>query len=576
MNIIDEKKEGLKEYFESIAAYSGYLLCSINQDETAKNISKYNLKSALLSMITFNLIYNKENIIENKGSMKYEPKLYNFILDEYMSLIAPGKFKTYGLGNYETDSSEEMFAYIRNKFAHGDYYIDGDDVVLNHENSLPRININLLATFNIALSRSLIDGYKNPRYERQIICNKVQLLNTDNIYNADINDLLRLTIFKKITLTHKKNEIINSKIKAQLEYDIEYLKDVWTTLDKANIKLEEQKLVDFYDKFDCVLVFENKKIKDPEKIQKIKTALKSLKVDLQNIDIRVQAYTYGSIVHDIMIDNYDSDSIWMGAIYNQQILTEMITNNQYDYKKILTNSGSISMAQSSAIQLISSFLAQFCVLYLYPLDDIYKINNEYKFDRKDELDFSKLNMDSFKPTVYNFKNTHLLIQEQKVNSLERKINSLKDRIEQKVNSLEIINNKAMDNNEKQKIISKIEPLITELKQSLQELRREYLIELRQNCRMMADYEVNEKYFRNRNMIEGIRNSIAHGNVKIINEAECNFIGDIFLNFKDYDNGELIMDLTIKVSDFELLLKNENYKVITDFLNNKVKVNKFKY
>ena len=185
-------------------------------------------------------------------------------------------------------------------------------------------------------------------------------------------------------------------------------------------------------------------------------------------------------------------------------------------------------------------------------------------------------MDSFKPTVYNFKNTHLLIQEQKVNSLERKINSLKDRIEQKVNSLEIINNKAMDNNEKQKIISKIEPLITELKQSLQELRREYLIELRQNCRMMADYEVNEKYFRNRNMIEGIRNSIAHGNVKIINEAECNFIGDIFLNFKDYDNGELIMDLTIKVSDFELLLKNENYKVITDFLNNKVKVNKFKY
>lgn len=576
MNIIDEKKEGLKEYFESIAAYSGYLLCSINQDETAKNISKYNLKSALLSMITFNLIYNKENIIENKGSMKYEPKLYNFILDEYMSLIAPGKFKTYGLGNYETDSSEEMFAYIRNKFAHGDYYIDGDDVVLNHENSLPRININLLATFNIALSRSLIDGYKNPRYERQIICNKVQLLNTDNIYNADINDLLRLTIFKKITLTHKKNEIIDSKIKAQLEYDIEYLKDVWTTLDKANIKLEEQKLVDFYDKFDCVLVFENKKIKDPEKIQKIKTALKSLKVDLQNIDIRVQAYTYGSIVHDIMIDNYDSDSIWMGAIYNQQILTEMITNNQYDYKKILTNSGSISMAQSSAIQLISSFLAQFCVLYLYPLDDIYKINNEYKFDRKDELDFSKLNMDSFKPTVYNFKNTHLLIQEQKVNSLERKINSLKDRIEQKVNSLEIINNKAMDNNEKQKIISKIEPLITELKQSLQELRREYLIELRQNCRMMADYEVNEKYFRNRNMIEGIRNSIAHGNVKIINEAECNFIGDIFLNFKDYDNGELIMDLTIKVSDFELLLKNENYKVITDFLNNKVKVNKFKY
>lgn len=576
MDIIEQKKECLKKYFEGITAYTNYLLYSIEEDPEAKNIYKYDLESALLSLVSFNLIYNKENIIENKGSLKYETKLYNFILDEYMILIAPGKTTKYELGDYKTDSSEEMFAYIRNKLAHGDYYIDGCDVVLNHETSLPRININLLASINVAISKCLINGFKETRYERQMVCNKVMLHNTENIYDVDINELLSLTIFKKIILMHKKNEIIDIEIKNELESDIERLKKVWSTLDKAEIKNEEEKLIKKYDKYNCLLTFENKKIKDQEKINQIKTGLNGMRELLEPKCKNVQVNMLGTLIHEAMTDNYESDCIWMGAIYNQHILKDIIITNDSDYKKILENSGSKSMAQGTVNQLIAAFLAQFCVLYLYPLDDIYKINNDYRLKRPEELDFSKLDMDVFKPSVYNYKNKFEDIEENRVESLRKKLEGLELKKEGKEESLKTIKNKLMDKSEQQMIIKKIESIISDMEKSIEIVRNEYHNELRYFWHMQADYKYNELYFKNKNIIEGIRNAIAHGNVRIINLPECYVIGDALLNFKDYDNNELVMDLTIKVKDFQILFKDYNRKVITDFLDNKIEKNKFNY
>lgn len=71
------------------------------------------------------------------------------------------------------------------------------------------------------------------------------------------------------------------------------------------------------------------------------------------------------------------------------------------------------------------------------------------------------------------------------------------------------------------------------------------------------------------MFADIRNKFAHCNVKIIDKYESNKIGDVLLNFKDYSETELNMDLTIKVSDFEKLLRDENYMIITEFINSKV-------
>ena len=79
---------------------------------------------------------------------------------------------------------------------------------------------------------------------------------------------------------------------------------------------------------------------------------------------------------------------------------------------------------------------------------------------------------------------------------------------------------------------------------------------------------NSNYLRNECIIEGIRNSISHGNYRVKAESsleECKII------FEDIYEGELTFKAQIKLLDFITLLVN-NHNIISDFVEyNKIKI-----
>ena len=77
---------------------------------------------------------------------------------------------------------------------------------------------------------------------------------------------------------------------------------------------------------------------------------------------------------------------------------------------------------------------------------------------------------------------------------------------------------------------------------------------------------NSDYLRNECIIEGIRNSISHGNYRVKAESsleECKII------FEDIYEGRLTFKAQIKLLDFITLLVN-NHNIISNFVDNKSK------
>jgi hypothetical protein len=73
------------------------------------------------------------------------------------------------------------------------------------------------------------------------------------------------------------------------------------------------------------------------------------------------------------------------------------------------------------------------------------------------------------------------------------------------------------------------------------------------------------YFRNKAIIEGIRNSIAHGNYEFLMGKDFD---DTTIVFNDIYEGKLTFQAKIKFADFEKLF-NVNTNVLVNFIDNKL-------
>ena len=75
----------------------------------------------------------------------------------------------------------------------------------------------------------------------------------------------------------------------------------------------------------------------------------------------------------------------------------------------------------------------------------------------------------------------------------------------------------------------------------------------------------DKYVRNLNIIEHIRNSFAHGNVKVLDNLDGDFFYDRLLEIQDIYYGKVTYKKVIKVKDFMKLFSSDNLDVLMKFL-----------
>lgn len=540
--MLEKKKESIFPLYEAIGAYSNYLLkstsgqdCS-NEIEVLKNKANY----ALLALISLNLVFKKEDLVTKSN----EPKLYDFVLDDYMSIIKAHN-------NLDLETPENTFSKIRHKLAHGDFYLDGNNVVLNIENSPVETNIYVLSKLVSSLTHYYYDYAKEKDYERYFVIDKATGSQIA-FEEKNIDTILKMLSLKRFKLSNLNGQDIPIHIKKKFRDTVDNYKH---KLIKNEAKQMDSEIINDFYNIGYNVSTTNSKIKNTDEIRKIASSIITC---CPNLSDKEKKYVFADILEKINDPNYNKDIIWLGSYWNQQIIEKLIMSESFDFD-YLYRICHFDLSFTTSELYVSCLLAQFNSLYSYPLDDLFKIDNSYRLEeeRQNEFNFQNLNLENLNPNILNIEIKAIDEMKKQIISLEKRISDISKTLSQKTDSYNKVNDE---------IKLKIKPAIETLTQNLNLAKENYVTLKNRYKKAKNDIIINEKHFKNRAIIEGIRNALAHGNVSVIDLFSADSFQDIKLNFKDYDDDELCMDLTISLKDFNTLFNQENVDAIKDFIN----------
>ena len=162
------------------------------------------------------------------------------------------------------------------------------------------------------------------------------------------------------------------------------------------------------------------------------------------------------------------------------------------------------------------------------------------------------------PTILNIDESPLKNAMDRCNSLLKRQGDVSQKLLVQQNNLTRVSGNSVAE-------SKINANINDLNNDLSLIMVEYMNADNEYNQINNDYLVNRLHFDNRAIIEGIRNSIAHGNYEFRSNGD-------FLNteiiFNDIYEGNNTFSVSISFSKFEEMIDN-NYNTVLNYVRNKI-------
>ena len=529
-----DKRKSIVDYYNANQAYFDYLQGILgNSAGNCKNIfNDGNIYGAEVGCMSNILLAIKEDIVLKKET--YESNLFGNLLEQSVELIASKVPNGYMIDNYVFNSAAELVSKLRNKLAHGDFTLDlnHNRIMLNidDENEV-KVRINKLSTFIVnALSRYLKDRERNK--------NKRDLIIIDR------------------NISHRQNPIVNDKELRNVIKDFYCIEFVLTRSDSKNIELsvlndfeeafnkykKDKKLIhmsQFKNNLDSNYEFKINRmsIENDQDIDKLVYYIKEKCPD--NLNYEAQLLFIGEEIKPYLNKDYEKMNPLYSNLLNLLILSELEKTNSFNVLKqrlIETYERPLIIEYNN---LASVCIAMFNALFSYSLDDYYKDSLEFDNFQNNGFDYSLLDLSLINPSIVTIDEVKISEVENSCNSISNVIKKIEDKITENLKSLKIVkekgNSKAettINNN-----LQKLEEKKNTLKNKLSE-KKTYLNNLK------SYYINNSKHIKNRAVIEGIRNAIAHGNYKI----DLNF-GDYILIFTDLYEGKVTFEAKIPLLDF---------------------------
>ena len=549
------KEENIANYYNGTVAYTLFLQDIIYGTTENSNLilDKNYMNVAIIGFISNIFLIIKEGLIE-KQDITFNSLILEDILEKNVNIIAKKTEDGYKIDNYVFKNKETLVTEIRNKIAHGNFNFDlcHNRIILNIENNDIKININKLSAFVVASLDSYLKNYKTNEFSRKMVINNKILSNRKKpmLTKSEIRGFIKKYRQKIITLKSKDSSIIPKPIIEEFEQIItkyEYEHTDEKELYKNIISFEKKygnnyeiineskpfKNID-YDTFPTYFLNSIKETTTYD--EQVTMLLKELEIN-ENIENNKL---------NILIDNLHN------LIILDTIKKTNSTNLDIIGEKIYEEYGNIFISSNT---LISSLIACFNALFSYGKDNIYKNDNKYSVLNNNGLDYSKLDLTLFNIELCNIDKGYIIDLKTKVDSkykdlekIEEKINQISENIN-KVNKLEVIN-------KLKETLLNIESRKIEVKELYNNLLNEY--------KSANDYFNNNiDYLTNERIIDGIRNSIAHGNYYIISKTDLN---NSIIVFEDVYEGKLTFKCSIKINDFIKFL-SDNAPIISNFLNN---------
>ena len=449
----------------------------------------------------------------------------------------------------EFDFPETLLSTIRNKFAHGDYEIDFNtkEFIINIESSSIRIKINKMADMVIALLGNTLDQKKTNKEEEFVsvygkLDSNKPLENESGIYNA-----IKKTQVIRFTLTKKDDSIIEQYILNQFYLYMMSIKNNGMDLKMIN----DMKL--HFKKMDCDVNVSYEKLNNKKDISCVLNSVKntllsgkySLDDQLRMILIEVKRKLHNK---DTILDAHLNNVILLDAIdkYQSVNIDYLVRNITEEYQTIFY----LNQNSEGAV-----LVNMFSSLFMIPFDKYYK----GKEDNKD-FDFSSLDLSGVEILENSTETILFRSLKETISSKTQKLREINESIKQ---SKDNYANVLASGNEKALAVIKKKLDNSNINKSLL-LNELYLLKM-DLYNKTNYYEDNGLYIKNRNIIEGIRNSIAHGNVEVVRDDD-----KVYLLFNDIYEGKLTFSCRVEMNEFAKIC-DSSFELLTDYLDEKTKV-----
>ncbi|MDD3242051.1 MAG: hypothetical protein PHQ64_04725 [Bacilli bacterium] len=575
MDIIDMKLENVIRNYMSLEKYVNLFFKNADDEEIEQKLfadlmrddeSLYNCYTLFLIN---NIIRIKEDVVDKIEYGVSNMKIYTKGEDSIATFSSGDPDYKFIIGTYKTNSFGEYISKIRNKLAHGDYFLDEGTCYLNIEGEFVEIPMNLFMFLSAYLSTSSNYYRKENTFQKNIIINSAFKMNVQSINLSNLDSILPLYRILNIKMVNlNNNEEISERVKDEFIRDTQYINEFLEVKDKRGLEKHLKSLEIKYLEMGVSLTFENKKIKDKELLESIKDYVAN-NAFFRDTYPEEQKIMLGNMIEKFCYHGYNQKFILAGNILNTMQVSRFISGKKnYGVKDFYFDKFRLIYNNYNE-QLMSALIAEFHILYTCLLDDVLKENEAYKLDRTEEFDFSLLNLDAFLPRKIE--------QENKVISalniqIDAKTRELEKTYGNYLDQKKCLDNLRRKNYSKEKINQVAENAglkkrkTIDLKNKLELLKKELIL-------VSEDFVNNKKYFENRYIIEGIRNSISHNNYSVEIDSFNNIdVNKFYIRFNDYDkDNNLVFDLNISLYGFTTLFEKENTSRIREYIEEKRKI-----
>lgn len=553
-------KNNLAFYFKTIDWNLGENPANPDYEYRDEILDKDNLIGAKLSLISNIFLSYKENIVENTGSLNYKNIIFNTELENAVLMIANKVNDKYEVDGVMFNSAPELVAFIRNSLAHGSYLIDYDmrKVILYSGGKQVEVNVNKLSMFVVSGLQGYLHGEISNSWNRKIVLNRYTSINREKPLESE----------KILCNTIENFTVINLNIKKKDGGDIPlYYRDIFEVeLKKYRLRHDINVLKELKEKYknDYDIEFSEEEI-DKKTAKYLSSVIypkiKGLDYQAQNSIALIKA---GKIVNnDKMIGQITSLQLLQYiSKYKTTDLEKIKEKLELEKMKRMLESEEINLKESEEMIfidsdiMVNSLLGMFNALFIYPFDDIYDDKEIMKTLVNNSLDYSKLDLSLIKLNNINLNNGEILSLREELNGINRRIQEINNAISIDKASLEKVKGNA-------RAEANINAKITREQGDLNLFQGKLVLV---SCKVNY-YDNNSQvggYFYNKAIIEGIRNSIAHGNYQVI---EAPSILDSKIIFRDIYLGKETFSCEVGAEDFKNLLI-VNMKIILQFLSSR--------
>lgn len=553
-----DKIDSMLDYYSGAKAYSLFLLNQFVGDEYDGSyiLDKKNYNAARVALISNILLGIKEEIVTKAPELKFETQIFADELAKSVSMIATKTDSGYVIDGYSFSDAATVVAMIRNKLAHGNFMFDLDHnrVILDFTGRGVKLNIDKLATFVIYSLKNYFRRVKMKVCEKSFVMNEKAEKNRTKPLK-DSKEVKRvISNFKKVEVTLKSKDgvIISKDLADMLDEVIDAYKNT------SNLKvftLFKDMVKDKYD-FDWDVRY--------VKFDGLDEFADSLFEVLKDQEYTEAVNAIGDKVLKRVTEGKKFSEI--GASFNDFILLEAAYDLQSTDKDKISNYiankyGNFFVASNE--ELAAASVSLFNTLFGYLHDDL--LDNENAFTSGDNtgfdystLDFSAFNVSYLKPDngpIDSHKETYM--------GASKRLAAIQSKIQKNTESLNAV--KLSGNAKAQAVLSA-------------NLNNDKILEatmISDVASAKATYDDAVDYVTdnsllvyNRGIINGIRNSIAHGKYMVIQSGSFD---DVMILFKDIYEGETTFKADISIADFLSFIYSSEAKVVS-FVKSKKKIN----